>query len=92
MGELPEPLNGIYRGKTQSQGFIQIAEPPAQNVDKCRAQGFNLASLTTDINALRQPFLNPALFPTGDYLHYCLILLRRPLRPVHLPMKALFLI
>ena len=65
MGERLEPLNGIYRGKTQSQGFIQIAEPPTQNVDECRAQGFN-ASLTTDINALRQPFLNPALFPTGD--------------------------
>src|SRR5271154_899551 len=111
MGQRPEPLNGIYRGKTHSQGFVQIAEPPAQNVDECRAQGFNMASLTTDLNAslnplrqpflnplrqtslnpLRQPFLNPPLFPAGHYLHYRLLLLRRPLRPGHLTMKALFL-
>ncbi len=67
MGERPEPLNGIYRGKTRSQGFVQTAEPPAQNVDERRAQGFNLASLTTNLNPslhpLRQPFLNACASP-----------------------------
>ena len=41
MGERLEPLDGIYRGKTHSQGFIHITEPPIQDVDERRAQGFN---------------------------------------------------